>query len=87
MSTLDQINSMNASKAVQVAYFIASQLQDFTPAQQAAGAALFLNELCEQVPLDARAVLNKSARMAKDADTFYQREVKALRDYIKGELR
>jgi len=87
MTTRDELNSMSPAKAVQVAYFTATQLQDFRPAEQVAGVALFLNELCEQVGIDARETLNKGGRMAVDADTFYQREVKALRDYIKGELR
>lgn len=78
---------MAAKSAVQVAYFTASQLQDFRTAEQLAGVALFLNEACQQLGIDAREMFNKADRMAKDADTFHQREVKALRDYIKGELR
>lgn len=87
MSTRDALNSLHPQVAVQAAYHIADRLQDHRPAAQIAGVALLLNELCAAVGLDAGEVINKSARMAKDADTFFNREVKALRDYIKGELR
>lgn len=86
MTTRDQVNSMDPKRAVMAAYDIASKLQDFRKAEQIAGAALFLGEVCAVLGLDVRELHNQSARMAADADTFFSREVKALRDYIKGEF-
>lgn len=86
MNTSDVINSMTAKEGVQVAYFAASQLQDFRNAQQIAGVALYLNELCRVQGLDAREMFNKAERMAADADTHYAVEVRALREFIKQEF-
>lgn len=87
MSHRDALNSMSPAKAVQVGYFTASQLADFRPAEQVAGVALFLSVMCEQLRIDPREVINKAARITRDADTYYTREVKALRDYIDGEMK
>lgn len=86
MNTLDVINSMSAKDAVQRAYFTASQLQDHRDAEQVAGVALYLNELCRVHRLSPRELLNKAERMAADADTHYAVEVQALRAYIKEEF-
>lgn len=86
MTTRDELNSMHPAKAVQAAYNCASQMQDFRKAEQIAGVALFLNELCLAKKLDVSELFNQVGRMAKDADTFFQRETKALRDYIQGEF-
>lgn len=87
MSTKDDLNTLHPQAAIQAAYHIADRLQDFRPAAGIAGAALFLKVVCEELHLDLSDVINKSVRMGKDADTFFNREVKALRDYIKEELR
>jgi hypothetical protein len=86
MNTLDVINSMRAADAVQRAYLTATQLQDHRDAQQVAGVALYLNELCRVHRLDPRELLNKADRMAADADTNYAVEVRALRQFIREEF-
>lgn len=87
MSTKDQINTAAPRESVECAYFIASQLQGRTAANQVLGVAILLLALAEQIGLDKSQLLNQAERITTDADTYYTREVKALRDYIKGELK
>lgn len=83
----DNLPTTNAGDAVQAAYQALSSLQNFTPAQQVAGVAILLKEIAEQINVSPSELLDKAARMTTDADTFFTREVKALRAYIQGELR
>jgi hypothetical protein len=43
--------------------------------------------ICEELKLDPSELISKATRVAKDADGFFTRETKALRDYVKGELK
>lgn len=83
----DNLPTTNARDAVTAAYQAVSTLQDFTPAQQVAGVSILFHTIAESLGISPSELLNKAQRMATDADTHYAREVKALRDYVKGELR
>lgn len=87
MNTRSNLAATNASDAVTAAYTQISAVQDLPAAQQVAGAALLFHSICENLQVSPHELLNKAMRMEKDADTFFQREAKALREYVKGELR
>ena len=83
----DQLNSVVSFHAVEAAYAAVSALQAMPPAKQVMGAAVLFSVLCEELKLDPSELINKAQRVAKDADGFFTREMKALRDYVKGELK
>lgn len=83
----DQLNSVVSFHAVEAAYAAVSAVQTMAPAKQVMGAAVLFSVLCEELKLDASELINKAQRVAKDADGFFTREMKALRDYVKGELK
>lgn len=82
-----QLPSVNPLTVVQAAYNAASSLQTFTPGEQVAAAAVLLKVMSERTGVSISELLNKAERMEKDADTNYTREIRALREYVKEELR
>lgn len=82
----DLINNTTAKAAAQVAFAAVSAVQSLPRGAQVAGVALLLKIICDELYLDLSEMINKAGRMAADADTHYQREVQALRDYVQGEL-
>jgi len=82
-----QLPIVNPLLAVQAAYAAASALQDYTPGEQVAGVAVLLNVMSERTGVSLSELLDKAQRMEKDADTNYTREIRALREYVKEELR
>jgi hypothetical protein len=87
MSKLSKLPFTNANSAVQAAYAQVSAVQHLPAHEQVAGAALLLNVMSKNANVSVSELLNQAGRMEHDADTFFQREVKALRDYVAGELR
>jgi hypothetical protein len=87
MSFKDQLPFVSASQAVQGAYAAISAVQHMTPAEQVAGISLLFAEMSQQLALDPSAITNQASRRATDADTYYAREVKALREYLNKEIR
>lgn len=85
--TADQIPFSDPTLVVRTAYAALSAVQAETPGHQVAGVALLLREMCDGLRLDLSQVLASAHRIASANDTFFQREVKALRDYVQGELR
>lgn len=83
---IDRLNNLRPQQAVQAAFAQLSSTQHLTPAEQLAGAALLLREMAVNSGIPVSELLNKAERIAVDADTFFHRELKALRDYVKGEL-
>lgn len=81
------LSTIRAHQAVQAGYAMVSAAQVFTPAEQVAGIAVVFNEMAERLGVSVAELLDKARRIAAQDDTFFQREVKALRDYIDGELR
>lgn len=83
----DHIAVMDAHRAVQAAFAALSGLGDNTPDYQVLGCALLLRVIAERAGLDLSELINQAGRMEKDADDFFRREVKALRDYVDGEIK
>lgn len=83
----NHMSTVRAAQAVQSAYAQISSVQHLTPAEQVSGAAILFRVISMNTGIPVDQLLDTAARMEKDADTFYQRETKALRDYVQGELK
>lgn len=83
----DQLNSVVSFHAVEAAYAALSAIQAMPKHKQVMGAAVLFTVICEELGMEPSELINKAQRVAKDADGFFTREMKALRDYVKGELR
>ena len=82
----DQLPYSDPTTVVRTAYAALSAIQDETPGHQVAGVAVLLREMCEGLRLDLSQVIASAHAIAAANDTFFQREVKSLRDYVQGEL-
>lgn len=85
MNLKDRINNMPALEAVRGAWVAIDRLQVERHEVMVMGAATLFRELCVGTGLDIAEVLNKVERMSKAGDI--NREVSALRDYIRKEIR
>lgn len=83
----DQLNTVPAIEAVRNAYAIVDRVQDLPGHQQVAAIAVAFTLYAEVLGISPSELINKAERIVRDADTFYTREAKALRDYVKEELR
>lgn len=83
---IDQLNNLRSLDAVQGAVAVVDRLQDLPAAQQVAGLAVAFVIFAETLRISPSALINKAERMVTNADTFYTRDVKALRDYVEGEI-
>lgn len=82
----DQLNSVVSFHAVEAAYAAVSAVQAMPKQKQVMGIAVLFSTICDELKLDLSELINKAQRVAKDADGFFTREMKALRGYVKGEL-
>ena len=83
----DQLNMVPAKDTIHAAYAALSGAQSFPPPQQVMGAAILFNEMCELLQLDPSEMLDKCRRVRINALDHYSIEMRALQDYIRGELR
>lgn len=83
----DKLNSINPHLAIQAAFQAVDSLQQFPAHQQLAGVAVLFNTVCDGLGIDPSDLINKAQRITKDADGYFTREAKALRDYVQGELK
>jgi hypothetical protein len=86
MRAKDQLNSINAYKAVEIAYDAISFLQQHKPHEQVAGLAVLMRVVADRTGVSVSELMSKAERIERDADTFFRRELKALRDYIDQEI-
>ena len=83
---LDKLHSCDPRFVTEAAYTLITAAQQYPAAIQVGAVALLFREMAEVMGLDVSALLNQVQRIAKDSDTNYSREIRALRNYIKGEL-
>jgi len=83
----DKLNSIKAGMAVQAAFQAVDAIQQFPSHQQVAGVAVLFTAITDGLGVCPSELIDKGQRISKDADTYFTREVKALREYIKGELK
>lgn len=82
-----QLPTVNALMAVQAAYAAVSAVQTYTPGEQVAALAIALRVAAQHTGIGVGELLDKASRMDAHADTNYTREIRALREYIKNEVR
>lgn len=83
----DALNNIRPHKAITSAYLQIDAVQHEQAHVQVAGAAVLFLTICQEAGLDVSEVLNKASRITKDDDNPYQPEVRALRAYVRGEIR
>lgn len=85
--TKDHLPFVEPRRAVQTAYAALSAIQGESSGVQVRAVAVLFKTLVEELKLDVSELLNSTERTIKADDTFFQREVRALRAYITGELK
>lgn len=83
---LDQAPFSDPRTTVQAAYGALSAIQGERPGTQLMAVTVLFKTLAETLGADISQLLNSAERLTTDDDTFFRREVKALREYVKGEL-
>jgi hypothetical protein len=83
----DKLNSVGPLAAVQSAYAAITAIQHLPAEDQVAGVALLFTTIVEELKLNPYQIIGASVRRAKDSDSYYTTEIRALRAYIQGELK
>lgn len=83
----DRLNAVNPQDVVQAAYAALSGAQSLRPNHIVLGAALFVRALADELGLNVSDLLAKAERIERDADVHYQPEVRALRTFIRNEVK
>lgn len=84
--TMFKSSFVQPDEAIRTAYSAISSLQVARPEYQVVGIAVLFQILSDGLGMPPNELLSKASRVIADGDTFFRREVKALRDYVKGEL-
>lgn len=87
MDVKQKVNFVPAGEAVRVAYAALNTLQAERPEHQVVGLAVLFTVVSAELGISPSELINKAERMVAHNDTFFQREVKALRDYTREELK
>jgi hypothetical protein len=82
-----KLYSIHPQSAVTAAYQAVSSLQDFPPHEQLAGVSLLLYMMAHNTNSDISQLLNASERIAVDADSNYTTTIRALREYVRDQLK
>jgi hypothetical protein len=72
---------------VQAAYGALSAIQHERPGVQVMASAILFFVLADELKLDISQLISQASRITTDDDTYFRREVKALRAYVQGELK
>ena len=83
----DKLPFVTAEAGVRAAFASLDSIQALRPEEQVAGVGVLFGAMCAGLGLDPSQVLDASYRRMAQDDSFHKREVKALRDYVQGELR
>lgn len=82
----DRLNAVDPFKTVQSAYAALSGAQRFDAQYQVLGAAVLFYAYSKKLGLDPFHLLHKAERIYDDANFAYGYHVRALEDYITGEI-
>jgi hypothetical protein len=83
----DHLPHVNAAQVVKACFAYLHGISDFPPDMQVMASAVLVRVIAERAGLDLGQLLDAARRVEQDADTFFQRETKALRDYVDGEIK
>lgn len=84
---LDQLNCAHPREVLLSAYAALSGAQDAAPADQVLGAAVLFLTFCEELKLDPSDMLVRAGKIRRDADNHYFANVRALREFIRNEIK
>jgi hypothetical protein len=83
----DHLPNVNAAQTLKACFGALHGFSDFPPDYQVMAAAVLVRVIAERAGLDLSQLLDAARRVEMDADTYFQREAKALRDYVDGEIK
>lgn len=87
MNITDQLNNTPSSEAVRVAFGVVDQLQHIKPGVQVAAVAMLFSMLCTRYKARPMATFEQAiARVNDELAVGRGEHVRALREYLKGEL-
>lgn len=86
MNIKDRLPFVPAMEAVRGAFLALDRIQTERPETIVTGVSMLFTQMCAALNLDPTQLINASQRRAADQDTFFQRELKALDAYFKGEV-
>ena len=84
---IDRLTTVNPRAVLRSAYAALSGAQSLPPHDQVMGAFVYCRLVAEGCGLDTAELLAKADRIIRDADTAYQPEVSAARQYVTEELK
>ena len=84
---IDKLNSTNAHFVAVVAFRVIDSLQDQPKEMQLNALAVLYKLFIEEFGLKHSDLLTRADLIINDADLYYHAEIKALRDYIREELK
>lgn len=87
MKVRDQISFVEPRTVLEASYGALSSIQTERPGVQVMAVAVLFKTLADELKLDVSELMNQASRIATDDDTPYRANVRALREYVKGELK
>lgn len=87
MRTRDKLPLVPAATATRVAYTFLDVAQTEMPQDFVVGLSLLFTQMCRSLELDPSQLINASERRLSNDDTFFKREIKAMDDFFKGEMK
>lgn len=83
---IDSVTSVDSREVAQTSVGVLDRIQGETPGVQIQSLAMLFLIIAEEFQVDIRDELQRAQRVMTGADDFYKPEVRALRDYVRGEL-
>jgi hypothetical protein len=83
----DQLNSAHAHHVANVAFQTVDALQDHPKSTQINAVAVLYKLFMEEFGMTHNDLLVRADMIIKDADMYYRAEIRALRDYIREEIK
>ena len=83
---IDSVSSVDSRHVAKAAVGVLDRIQGEPAGVQIQTFAMLFLILSEQFDVDIRDELARAERVMRDADDFYKPEVRALREYVRGEL-
>jgi hypothetical protein len=84
---IDKLNSTAAHQVAVVGFRVIDSLQDHPREMQLNALAVLYKLITEEFGLKHNDLLTRADLIIADADMYYSTEIKALRDYIREELK
>lgn len=83
---IDSVTTVDSRQVAKAGVGILDRIQGETPGVQIQSLAMLFLIIAEEFQVDIRDELSRATHVMIGADDFYKPEVRALRDYVRGEL-